>query len=68
VQLETLVAPGTPRGPAAVAPGDNKGRVYTQAEISAHYELKRRGKVSPADAQAFEREIAMAVKEGRVTL
>jgi hypothetical protein len=67
VDKGTLVAPGTPKSSTAAAPGDNK-RVWKQAEIAEFYELKRRGRIPAADAQAIERDIAVATKEGRVML
>lgn len=67
VDKGTLVAPGTPKSSGVAAPGDNK-RTWKQAEIAEFYERKRRGKI-PADvALATEREIAVATREGRVTL
>lgn len=66
VSLETLVAPGTPKGaPSAEAPGDNK-KVWTEKEISQFYDKKRRKLISAEEANKQEREIAMAIRENRV--
>jgi hypothetical protein len=67
VDKGTLVAPGTPRSSPAAAPGDNK-RMWKQAEIAEFYDRKRRGKIPNDVATSTEREIALAVKENRVTL
>lgn len=68
VDKGTLVAPGTPKGgTSSDAPGDSK-KVWTQAEISSFYDQKRRNKIPKDVAEATEREIALATREGRVKL
>lgn len=68
VSKETLVAPGKPQsGAGTEAPGSNK-RMWSQQEIADFYDRKRRGKIPATEAETTEREIAAAIREGRVTL
>lgn len=63
--LDTFAAPGrTAAAPPAASA--TQGRIWTRAEISAFYSAKRRGEYSSADADALERDLIAAGKEGRV--
>ena len=69
VSLAALAAPGTGNGgPPAGAPNEAGRRIYTVAEISEFYrDVQKgayRGKV--AQAQAIEKDIFLAQKQGRV--
>lgn len=68
VDLMSLAAPGraprtepvTPLQPAPQKPN------YTRAQIREFYEAKRKGRYSPADAQAIEADIFAAQQENRI--
>jgi hypothetical protein len=67
VNRETLIAPGTPRGGAAEAPGGAQGkRLLSESEIRDFYSRVRRKQVSPEQYAAFSAEIAAATAEGRI--
>lgn len=69
VSLVALAAPGTGNGgPATGAPNEAGGRIYTVADISAFYRDVQRGafRGRVADAQAIEKDIFLAQKQGRV--
>lgn len=67
VDINTLTAPGTPRGGAAEAPGGaNSKRMISEGEIANFYSRVRRKLVSPEEYKAFSAEIATATAEGRI--
>lgn len=66
VDAGTLVAPGTPRGAPAAAPGGTTPEMWTQAEIAQFYSDVRRGKVTAEDRKRIEAAIIKAASEGRV--
>lgn len=67
VAMDTMVAPGKPRGGAAQAQ-ENQKRVWTQAEIHAFYQNVHKGKYRgrEKDQRAIEQDIIAATKEGRI--
>ena len=69
VSMETLVAPGKPKGgDAQQGRTQTDERVWTQSEIAAFYRDVQRGKFNgrESEKQAIEREIVNAVKTGRI--
>ncbi len=67
IDPNTLIAPGTPRGGAAEAPGGaNSKRMIFEQEIANFYSRVRRKLVSPEEYKNFSAEIALATAEGRV--
>ena len=67
VDPNTLIAPGTPRGGAAEAPGGaNSRRMISESEIANFYSRVRRKLVSAEEYKAFSAEIAAATAEGRI--
>jgi hypothetical protein len=67
IDPNTLIAPGTPRGGAAEAPGGANGRrMISEGEIANFYSRVRRKLVSPEEYKAFSAEIATATAEGRI--
>lgn len=67
VNLETLIAPGSPRAGAAEAPGDAKGRkIWSEGEIRDFYSRVRRKAISAEEYKTLSVEIAAAAAEGRV--
>ena len=69
VDLETLVSPGGAQEAApASAQGDTAGKHFTQAEIAAFYSDVQKGRYKGREAEkdALERQIADAVKYGRI--
>jgi hypothetical protein len=66
-KLEDLVAPGTPKSGAAVAPDGSGKRVFTRADISKFYADCTAGRYKdPAKRAAMEAEIFAAQREGRI--
>lgn len=71
VQLETLVAPGTPKaGPQGGAPSDAGKRVWNQADAQQLYrsvnEFIKKGKPVPKELRALEADLIRAQAEGRL--
>ena len=66
IDRETLIAPGVPRGGAAEAPNQGRGRIISESEIKDFYTRVRKKQVSPEQYSRFSAEIAAAVSEGRV--
>lgn len=67
IDLQTLIAPGVPRGGAAEAPGGAAGkRILSESEIKDFYSRVRRKQVSAEQYAAFSAEIAAATAEGRI--
>jgi hypothetical protein len=67
VDINTLIAPGTPRGGSAEAPGGANGkRILSEQEIADFYSRVRRKLVSTEQYAAFSAEIAAATVEGRI--
>jgi hypothetical protein len=66
--LDTMVAPGKPRGGAASSQGDQK-RMWSQAQIHAFYQEVHHGKYrgKEKEQRAIEQDIIAATKEGRVS-
>lgn len=66
-RLEELVAPGTPKSGAAVAPDGSGKRAFTRADISKFYADCAAGRYKdPAKRAAMEAEIFAAQREGRI--
>ena len=65
--LDTMVAPGKPRGGAASAQGDQK-RTWSQKDIQAFYNEVHHGKWrgKEKEQRAIEQDIIAATKEGRI--
>jgi hypothetical protein len=61
-KLEELVAPGKTKAATPI----QQPKTYTIADWNDAYERNRRGKLSDADLQAFEKEFFKAQHEGRV--
>lgn len=69
VTLESLLAPGTPKAGAPRTPDGSEKRIWTRADVTNFYELKRRGKLkslSPEQIQAMDADIIAAGREGRI--
>ena len=68
VDLMSLAAPGrAPRTePVTPLPPTPQKPNYTRAQIRDFYEAKRKGRYSPADAQAIEADIFAAQQENRI--
>lgn len=67
VDPQSLVTPGT-AAPAQTNTGATKaGKVWTRAEVTELYDRKTKGKISPAEFAAKERDLQLAMTEGRVT-
>jgi hypothetical protein len=64
VSMDSLVAPGSTRQSAPVAPGEK--RTWTEAEISDVYARRRRRQIPDAEFAKLEQEMMLAVAEGRV--
>lgn len=62
-KLEEMVAPGKTKSGVPVS----TPKMYTIADWDNAFELNRRGKLSDADLQTFEKEFFKAQQEGRVT-
>lgn len=67
VDAGTLVAPEVRGGTPPAAPeGSGSKRIITEGEIRSFYARVRKRLVSPKDYAAFQAEVALATKEGRV--
>jgi hypothetical protein len=68
MRLEDMVAPGTPKAGAAGAPNGGEKRIWSQAEIDAHFRAVQRGtfRGRPAEQRAIELDIVAAGREGRL--
>lgn len=68
VTLDSLVAPGTPKAGAPRTQTGSEKRIWTAAEISQFYELKRRGRLglTPQEIAALDADIFAAGRENRI--
>lgn len=66
VARETLVAPAPGRGSAGEPPGSSDGKVWSEQEITDFYQRARKGKVPKDEYDTTEREIHLAISQGRV--
>jgi hypothetical protein len=63
---ETLIAPASGRGSGEGAPNGANKQVYTEQDIADFYSRVQRKRIDPEEAKAFEAELQLAVREGRV--
>jgi hypothetical protein len=68
LELETLAAPGRARPASGDSQVPSEKPIYSRADISKFYDEKRRGLWAhrEQDAQAFENDLTVAQREGRI--
>jgi hypothetical protein len=68
VDLRTLVAPGRPKTGAGPQPGGGTADThqFSEDEVNDFYKRKKLGLMKKADADAYEKRLALAMAEGRV--